>query len=72
MTKSTRTHTQRLDDLQSILRDDYGHDFNMKEVSEIAEWLMQFYTSLIKLAAQRRVAEHETAELKALLDNSQN
>jgi len=72
MSKSARTHAQRLDDLQSILRDDYGQDLDLAEVSEIADWLVQFYTSLIKLAAQRRAAEHEATELESsLLDNPQ-
>ena len=66
-----RTHAQGLDGLQSILREDYGQDCNLVEVSEIADWLTQFYTSLIKLAAQRRVAEREAADLKAHLEHSQ-
>jgi hypothetical protein len=73
MSTSARTHAQRLDDLQTILREDYGQQLNLTEVSEIADWLIGFYTALIKLAAQRRVAEHEAADLKtSLLDNSQN
>ncbi|WP_406296497.1 hypothetical protein OG948_13400 [Embleya sp. NBC_00888] len=57
-----RTHAQQLDDLQSILREDYGQNYELVEVAEIADWLGRFYTALIKLAVQRRVAEHEAAK----------
>ncbi|MFI7399054.1 hypothetical protein ACIBW9_00915 [Streptomyces sp. NPDC049541] len=62
MPTNMRTQAQRLDELQSILRDDYGQDFELADVAEIADWLGRFYTALIKLAVQRRVAEHEAAK----------
>ncbi|WP_405993069.1 hypothetical protein [Streptomyces sp. NBC_00986] len=62
MPTNMRTQAQRLDDLQSILCEDYGQDFDLAEVTEIADWLGRFYTALIKLAVQRRVAEHEAAK----------
>ncbi|MEV0906124.1 hypothetical protein [Streptomyces hokutonensis] len=61
MPTNVRTQAQRLDELQSILRDDYGQDFSLADITEIADWLGRFYTALIKLAVQRRVAEHEAA-----------
>ena len=70
-TKNVRTHAQRLEELQLILREDYSQDHDLVEVAEIADWLTQFYTSLIKLAAQRRAAEREAVKLKtSLLDHS--
>ncbi|GAB7183044.1 hypothetical protein ATKI12_2875 [Kitasatospora sp. Ki12] len=62
MTTNVRTQAQRLDELRSILREDYGQDFELAEVAEIADWLKRFYTALIKLGVQRRVAEHEAAK----------
>ncbi|WP_274562399.1 hypothetical protein [Streptomyces spiramyceticus] len=61
MSKNPRTHAQRLDELQDIIRTEYGREYDPTEVSEIADWLTGFYTTLIKLAAQRRVAEREPA-----------
>jgi len=49
------------------MREDYGQDLSLSETAEIADWLVQFYTALIKLAAQRRVAERDAAKLKASL-----
>ena len=70
MPRTSRTRAQRLDELQSILHKDYGQDYDLAEVSEIADWLIRFYTALIKLAAQRRIAEHEAAmALKSSLDH---
>ncbi|WP_371652885.1 MULTISPECIES: hypothetical protein [unclassified Streptomyces] len=57
-----RTQAQQLDELQSILREDYGQDVDLAEITEIADWLGRFYTALIKLGVQRRVAEHEAAK----------
>ncbi len=64
---TNRNHAQRLEALQSIMREDYGQDLSLSETAEIADWLVQFYTALIKLAAQRRVAERDAAKLKASL-----
>ena len=72
MPAHTRTHAQRLDELQAILRAEYNQDVSLDEASKIADWLTNFYVSLHKLAMQRRAAEHEAAELKtSLLDHSQ-
>jgi hypothetical protein len=49
------------------LREDYGQDLSLSEAAEVADWLIQFYTALIKLAAQRRVAERDAAKAKASL-----
>ena len=62
-----RNHAQRLEALQLILREDYGQDLSLSEAAEVADWLIQFYTALIKLAAQRRVAERDAAKAKASL-----
>ncbi|RPF40756.1 hypothetical protein EDD96_4533 [Streptomyces sp. Ag109_G2-6] len=62
MPTNVQTQAQRLDELQSILRDDYGQDFDLAEVTEIADWLGRFYTALIKLGVQRRVAEHDAVK----------
>ncbi|GGS25865.1 hypothetical protein Snoj_04370 [Streptomyces nojiriensis] len=66
MSNNARTQAQRLDELQSILLEDYGQDFDLAEVTEIADWLGRFYTALTKLGVQRRIAEHEAANV----DNS--
>ncbi|MEV4560632.1 hypothetical protein AB0K51_27055 [Kitasatospora sp. NPDC049285] len=65
MPNLSRSHAQSLDELRSILRDEYGRRFSSKEVAEVADWLTRFYTALTKLAVQRRVAEHEAAKRRA-------
>ncbi|MFI5882060.1 hypothetical protein [Streptomyces sp. NPDC051554] len=73
MSQQSPAQAQQLEELQKILLENYGYEAESAEAVEIADWLKRFYTALVKLGVQRRVAELEAAALRRRLslDDSQ-
>ncbi|WP_158711635.1 hypothetical protein [Streptomyces xylophagus] len=73
MSQHSLAQAQQLEELRKILLENYGYEAKSTEAAEIADWLKRFYTALVKLGVQRRVAEREAVALRKRLslDDSQ-